>query len=499
MDDIKTTWSTKHERLTIAVLCVIGAIRMFVFNAAFPPFNNVDEESHFDLVYKYAHGDIPKTGVTKYSRNVMESVIIYRTWEYVAKPEDRIPPPLWTIPGAEKSPEFANDVSSLQQHVYNHEAGSFPVYYLLAGLWYKTGEILGLAEGELIYWIRFLNVPLFVLLIIVSYKAAENLYVEGDSARIALPLLVTFFPQDAFYSIGNDGLSPLLFAISFLMLLQIYNHKKSNWYHFLAGLFIAATFLTKVSNITIMFLLGLVLLLKIKKLNAEKKIKQYLPKLAILLAASLIPAGVWLARNYFVIGDALASAEKIAYSGWTVKPVSEMLNHPIFTTKGAAYFLTELTKTFWRGEFSWHNNVIANYGMDIFYIISTLVLVLASGIALLVKGKTCSETRFGIGMSFFVLIVSIFFLATLSILFDFGNWPCPSREKPYFTTGRLIGGVLLPFLIIYLDGLRRLLSFLKSSKYLLLAAAIIVIAITWSEISISMDVFKSQYNWFHLK
>jgi hypothetical protein len=75
----------------------------------------------------------------------------------------------------------------------------------------------------------------------------------------------------------------------------------------------------------------------------------------------------------------------------------------------------------------------------------------------------------------------------------------PSHEKPYFTAGRLIGGVLLPFLIIYVNGLKRLLSFLKSSKYLLLAVGIIVIAITWSEISISMDVFKSQYNWFHLR
>jgi hypothetical protein len=129
-----------------------------------------------------------------------------------------------------------------------------------------------------------------------------------------------------------------------------------------------------------------------------------------------------------------------------------------------------------------------------------LVLVLASGIALLVKGKTCSETRFGIGMSFFVLIVSVLFLTALSLMFNFPTWwHTASRDHPYIAHGRLIGGTLIPFLIIYLDGLRRLLSFLKSSKYLLLAAAIIVIAITWSEISISLDVFKSPYNWFHLK
>jgi len=39
-----------------AALCVIAAARVFIFSAAFPFFNNVDEQDHADMVVKYAHG-----------------------------------------------------------------------------------------------------------------------------------------------------------------------------------------------------------------------------------------------------------------------------------------------------------------------------------------------------------------------------------------------------------------------------------------------------------
>ena len=41
------------------ILCVLAALRVFVFSAAFPFFTNVDEQSHVDLVSKYARGHVP--------------------------------------------------------------------------------------------------------------------------------------------------------------------------------------------------------------------------------------------------------------------------------------------------------------------------------------------------------------------------------------------------------------------------------------------------------
>jgi hypothetical protein len=47
------------DRLVVWCACVITAVRVFVYSAAFPFFNNVDEPWHFDLVVKYSHGQVP--------------------------------------------------------------------------------------------------------------------------------------------------------------------------------------------------------------------------------------------------------------------------------------------------------------------------------------------------------------------------------------------------------------------------------------------------------
>jgi len=45
----------------VMIFCCFAAVRVLVFSAAFPFFNNVDERRHFDLVIKYAYGDVPRS------------------------------------------------------------------------------------------------------------------------------------------------------------------------------------------------------------------------------------------------------------------------------------------------------------------------------------------------------------------------------------------------------------------------------------------------------
>jgi hypothetical protein len=181
---------------------------------------------------------------------------------------------------------------------------------------------------------------------------------------------------------------------------------------------------------------------------------------------------------------------------WTTKPLNEMFNHPVLTPAGFIYFICELAKTFWRGEFIWHEKIIASGFMDWFYIISSVVFLFA-----IILKRTTSDRPFVIVVrwSMFVVLVSIAFLAVMSMRYDFGNCVYPSRDKPYFTSGRLIAGIILPFLLLYVDGLYRILSRLRLSSKLLPAAGVIAAAITISEIVITWPVFASPYNWFHLK
>ena len=237
----------------------------------------------------------------------------------------------WTDPNILQSELFKRLVS-LPEDIINTEAGNFPVYYTIAGLWCAAGKLIGLTGIKLVYWIRFLNVPVYIFLVWISYLIARMLFLENLSLRIALPLLTAFFPQDTFYAITNDSLSPVLFGISFLMLLKILFEQKSHGYAFLTGLIISATFLTKMSNFTVLFLLGLVLLVKSKHLLSEKHPKGFAPLITLSFAA-IIPAGLWLLRNHIVLGDSLATAAKVNYFGWKVKPFSQTAGPSNFYSK----------------------------------------------------------------------------------------------------------------------------------------------------------------------
>src|ERR1035441_2973422 len=55
------TFSESQERSIVWLLCLLAAIHVFVFSAAAPFFNNVDEQIHFDLAVKYSQGHIPRS------------------------------------------------------------------------------------------------------------------------------------------------------------------------------------------------------------------------------------------------------------------------------------------------------------------------------------------------------------------------------------------------------------------------------------------------------
>ncbi len=494
---------SKREHIFVVFLCLIAAVRVFIFSSAFPFFNNVDEHAHFDLVYKYSLGHIPKEKIENYNRRSAELIILYNTPEYLSRPDrfadSGIYPPIWTIPNVHKTEMFHRRLSYLQNRK-NHETASFPTYYIIAGLWCAAGRTIGINGGYLLYWIRFLNIPLVAVLVYFSYLIGRTFSGNNPTQKLGLPIMTAFFPQDVFYSINSDTVSPVLFAISFFMLLQIYFENKSFLYHGLAGLAVSACFLVKVSNLAVLVLIGVVVLLKTRKLLSEKQRKIYLLKLLVLMVAMIVPISIWLMRNYFLFNDITGLTHKSEHLGWTIKPLSQLWHHPIFSIKGLLYFLSKITETFWRGEFVWYFERISSRSADVFYITSTMIFISISGIALILnRNDSDKRQRFVLRISFCVVVISLLLMAVLSTLYDFGNCWYPSPEKPYLVSGRLILCVLLPFLLIYVDGLKHIFSRLKKFAAPLVVISLIAIAITISELLISWEIFESQYNWFHLK
>jgi hypothetical protein len=100
--------------------------------------------------------------------------------------------------------------------------------------------------------------------------------------------------------------------------------------------------------------------------------------------------------------------------------------------------------------------------------------------------------------SFACFIGLVAFWGFQSIIYNFDHCPNPTPKYPYFATGRYLLGALIPFLLLFVYGLDRALSFTKSRWPRWLALAAMILFMLVSEIAIDWPVFSSQYNWFHM-
>ena len=95
-------------------------------------------------------------------------------------------------------------------------------------------------------------------------------------------------------------------------------------------------------------------------------------------------------------------------------------------------------------------------------------------------------------------LITVLVLALLSLAFDFGNCPYPSRAHPFFSSGRYLSGALIPFALLYVYGLDACLARVRGDapRFALLGA--ILLFATVSEIAVNRVAFASPYNWFAL-
>ena len=491
----------ESAKLFIGLLCLVAGVRTFLFCAGFPFFNNADEQAHFDVVLKYSQGHLPR-GMERFSGESARYFVQYGSPEFFMSPEafpdGRFPAPAWSSP-AEGTSAAVSTTEQAWSDATNPESWQPPLYYAIAGLWLKSGQLCGFSDGHLLYWVRFLNVLFLVALVWLSSLAAREFFPQQKWVALCVPVLVAFLPQDMFYGIENDNLSPLLFGAVFICLIRWWRAEVlSPLLAVCLGSTMSATYLTKLSNAPLLGVALCVVLLKVFSAARSGNLRRTLPALGIFVACATIPVGAWMIWMQHAFGDAIGSSTHIALSGWTRKPFAAWWHHPIFTRQGAWSFLSKLLASFWRGEFIWHGKRLASAAADYFYVISSLLLVWITALHLPRLARSDKVRAQIVSFALLSFIAAVLFLAVISIRFDFGDSVYPSRAEPYLWSGRYITGALIPFIIVYVYALDLALRWTHRTWPLFATVAIIITGVPVSEIRVNRPVFSSDYNWFHL-
>jgi hypothetical protein len=492
------TFRSRNEWILILLLCFAAAVRVFVYSAGFPFFSNIDEDLHFDLVTQYSHARVPHS-FDRLKDETLNWIVPYASPEFLFTPErfpgEKFPPPLWKQSWLEIEPEIAVTRAAWSSEI-NFESSQPPLYYVLASVWWRLGQSIGLTGLQSLYWLRFLNVLLIAVVVLLGYLVARTVAPERVELRLGVPLLLAFIPQNVFYAMNNDVLSPVCFGALFLCVLRWpRTDRPSLSLGAVTGLATAATYLTKLSNLPLIAVMLIVIIVKLCVVARQRPGAGLLPFAALAICAA-IPIGSWIIWTKYHFGDLTGSADKIILLDWTRKLFVDWWGHPIFTPGGFWVFWWDLITSFWRGEVKWHGQPLNCSVADGFYAISSLVLLGIAVVGLRKKAGLSAFQRQAIAIATLTFIAAVGFLALLSIQFDFGSCINPSRAHPYFTSGRLLSGALIPFALFYVYGISVLFRRVNTALPLLVLGIIVACVIT-SEIMVNRVVFASDHNWFH--
>jgi hypothetical protein len=497
-EDRPETWETRRERFIVGGLCLFAAIHVFIFCAAFPFFTNVDEAAQLGTLLKFAHGEVPRS-FDAFSGETVRCQALYSSPFYLGGATYRsganVQP--WRLPPAQRDEWIAANAS--RYGGTNYQNSQPPIYYAVVSTAWKAGGAMGVDDGRRLYWMRFVNVPFVVVAVWLGWWAARLVFPASSFHRLAVPALLAFMPQSAFYSLESDTFSPVFFGLAFVLLLRLSAAETpSVWLGAAAGLALAGAFLVKMTNVPPLMVAAGFFLSWVWRLWRTGELGRWFTTVAALGLCALVPAATWSIWCKQTFGDFTGTRIKAEFWTWAPKPLADWWPHPIFTLPGAKKFLALFLSEFWQGEFTWHVQPMALRLPSWIYEITTVALLAVVLVALLRRPALLTELqRRALWFGFFAFTSCAAFLAYVSISYNFNHCPIPNPEFPYLTIGRQALGALIPFMLVFVTGLNTVM-FRATPRTKFLVLGIILAAMLGAEIVTDRRAFGDPYNWFYL-
>src|SRR5260370_20102410 len=319
----------RNQTWIVGAMSCFALIRILTFAAAFPLFNNVDEQDHYEMVYKFAHGYLPEKGLPRTEPEMARVFTLYGTPEYLTSEQvlrlARMDIPIAELPAQMREVQY--------QRLYDYwteqrdmEAQSPPVYYLVAGAWFRIGKTLGMKDWTLAYWVRFMNAIVYAMFVWISFLFTKEVVPGRIFLCVAVPMFLAVFPQDIFFGMNRDILSPLLAALALLLLFRTLKQGVGSGYGLFAGaLLVGISFLTEVSNFLYFAVLAVVLYVVVTiAANSDDGARKATAIWIAGISALFLPM-LCMLRNRLVLVDFTGSNAMPSPLGWAIKPSHDML------------------------------------------------------------------------------------------------------------------------------------------------------------------------------
>lgn len=482
----------------VAAAAVFAALRVALLAAWMPLYAHLDEDTHYDLVQRYAHGDWPAKGADAFGREALELGARYQSPEWqrplTAGPMGHALPGMLLdedyLAGdaelrglVEEHPEYVEAVQvEIERQVRaawergpNYEAFQPPVYYLLAAGWWRLGGALGFEGPGLLLWTRWLGALVAAGAVVATWWLARFAVPGSWPAALGAAALVALAPQDVLACVNNDVLGVLLGPLALLAsagyaIAVAAGRIPGPWRGLGVGLLLAVVGLVKPTNAP-MVLAGLVALWP-----AVRHARRSLVPVVVGLG---VPVAMWCGYALLRMGELTGSKHKTELMRFAPQTWASLAEHPVTTLEGWMLFVGDTVTRAWRGELHWHDVELGLAWSDGVYLGVTLLGLLAAAL-LGVGRRQWVGFRPPLGVALWVgTLGAPALLLAISLAWDFREayWPTPAY--PWFTNARLVFASFPAFAILVAAGTARWIGARGLAALVVVVAVTVVVSEVW--------------------
>lgn len=484
----------------LAALATIAALKVVLAALSFPLFGHMDELPHVDVVMRYAAGEFPLRDGDGIGGDVIAVHEMWSSPEFGLEPGPDGPAPVngqlpW--PSADARRDHIERAAHRAAEAVNHEAYEPPPYYALAAGWLQLGRACGLDERMQVYWLRSLGGLALAIATIFGALFLRELVPDQPLIWLGAAVLTVAWPQDVVYFANNDVLNIALFPFCLWLVARMAPQDRPTIAlsrAVLTGGVVGVGVMTKGTSLPLLIAASALLAgTAWRALRGERRL--IAPLLTFGLCA-VLPTAAWQAATYAYTGT-VGATHKLSALTITPRPWTEWGDHPLFSLDGLWTYTSHLARFFWRGELRWHGSEMRHASLDAVWLGSLLVFGTVSLVATVLRRRSERLSPRLAATAWLGALSGVGILMLLSISHDYGGNQYPSQDFPYFTSGRLLGGLFPLVAALWLDGLRRCLGWLGPKAPWVAVAFWVVIWIA-SEAALMAPVVSSPHNVWNL-